>query len=311
MRERSAYMGAEIYLHFAKPQINFKHMKVFLLVLSLSFLFLYSCHSPMDLSNVQAEATLAPVDLKPAYDLQGLRIDVLRQFQDDGCGGTEAVAYHPMGFDLGNGLFMDLNNNLSLLPQDLLNIEEDENYQIKRIPTSRGFQRVTIKEQREGQVCDTRQYNSGSEWRRCREVNKTEDVIEITRRGTFCYRIKEENGGLKYSTRRNGGRWTSMEPTGGNSYLVTRGVRKIDYSREGQQINLGRRYMMRRNPDGKKLELYFVRKWQIRRLYTIEKSGDGIYAYNDQRFGRKVEVQPNKLVVYRNNLPQYDLEVIK
>ena len=27
MRERSAYMGAEIYLHFAKPQINFKHMK--------------------------------------------------------------------------------------------------------------------------------------------------------------------------------------------------------------------------------------------------------------------------------------------
>ena len=27
MRERSAYMGAEIYLHFAQPQINFKHMK--------------------------------------------------------------------------------------------------------------------------------------------------------------------------------------------------------------------------------------------------------------------------------------------
>ena len=27
MRERSAYMGAEIYLHFAKPQISFKHMK--------------------------------------------------------------------------------------------------------------------------------------------------------------------------------------------------------------------------------------------------------------------------------------------
>ena len=27
MRERSAYMGAEIYLHVAKPQINFKHMK--------------------------------------------------------------------------------------------------------------------------------------------------------------------------------------------------------------------------------------------------------------------------------------------
>ena len=27
MRERSAYMGAEIFLHFAKPQKNFKHMK--------------------------------------------------------------------------------------------------------------------------------------------------------------------------------------------------------------------------------------------------------------------------------------------
>ena len=27
MREQSGYMGAAIYLHFAQPQINFKHMK--------------------------------------------------------------------------------------------------------------------------------------------------------------------------------------------------------------------------------------------------------------------------------------------
>ncbi len=27
MGERSGYMGAEIYLHYAKPQKNFKHIK--------------------------------------------------------------------------------------------------------------------------------------------------------------------------------------------------------------------------------------------------------------------------------------------
>ena len=48
MRERSAYMGAEIYLHFAKPQINFKHMKLPILIAGcclLSSFFLLSTHT--------------------------------------------------------------------------------------------------------------------------------------------------------------------------------------------------------------------------------------------------------------------------
>ena len=46
MRERSAYMSAEIYLHFAKPQINFKHMKTLTTIFFL--LILHSCSKPTE-----------------------------------------------------------------------------------------------------------------------------------------------------------------------------------------------------------------------------------------------------------------------
>ena len=47
MREQSAYMGAVIYLHFAQPQINFKHMKypIFFALVLTSFM-ISSCGTP-------------------------------------------------------------------------------------------------------------------------------------------------------------------------------------------------------------------------------------------------------------------------
>ena len=65
MRERSAYMGAEIYLHFAKPQINFKHMKTKYLLVSLLLAF---CGSISAQINIKLAALLIPEELTENAD---------------------------------------------------------------------------------------------------------------------------------------------------------------------------------------------------------------------------------------------------
>ena len=53
MREQSGYMDAEIYLHFAQPQINFKNMKYLFFICSILFCFACGRNEP------SAEAQMA------------------------------------------------------------------------------------------------------------------------------------------------------------------------------------------------------------------------------------------------------------
>lgn len=60
-----------------------------------------------------------PLVLIPDYDICNIRIDLIRQTNkeqvNDSATEAEKIPYHPVGFYLGNGLFLDLNDNLSLL----------------------------------------------------------------------------------------------------------------------------------------------------------------------------------------------------
>lgn len=57
-------------------------------------------------------------NLQPAHDPYHLRFDIIRQSEVsnilDSVKNEEPLPYHPLGFDLGNSLFFDLNGNLSL-----------------------------------------------------------------------------------------------------------------------------------------------------------------------------------------------------
>ena len=92
-----------------------------ILLLTLPFLLLLSCN-PLDLSTLDQDIKFEELDLKVSYELEDLRFDVIRQQTSDatsdvGDTDTEDVPYHPFGFDLGNGLFYDLNGNLGFKHQ--------------------------------------------------------------------------------------------------------------------------------------------------------------------------------------------------
>ena len=75
-----------------------------------------------------------PVELKPGYEINNLRIDLIRRNYtenvNDSVTETKDSPYHPFGFDLGNGLFYDMNENLCLKLDYLLGYSADKDFEI-------------------------------------------------------------------------------------------------------------------------------------------------------------------------------------
>lgn len=79
-----------------------------------------------------------PLDLKMGTELLNLREDIYRETTSvestsiTAVNGTERVdvSYHPMGFHICKGVFLDIHENLSVNIADLFDIDEKQNYQI-------------------------------------------------------------------------------------------------------------------------------------------------------------------------------------
>jgi hypothetical protein len=73
-------------------------------------------------------------ELYPDYDFFDLRIDIIRQIQSTYYGenltSTEFTPYHPIGFNLGNGIFYDWNRNFSISVLELLNIDKNQDFTV-------------------------------------------------------------------------------------------------------------------------------------------------------------------------------------
>ena len=76
------------------------------------------------------------LELNMASEPSNLRIDVIRQYTttyvDETTSYEETVAYHPLGLNLGHGLFYDMNGNLSFRIDQLLNFSPGEPFEIRK-----------------------------------------------------------------------------------------------------------------------------------------------------------------------------------
>ncbi|MCL3779767.1 hypothetical protein EMN47_05115 [Prolixibacteraceae bacterium JC049] len=108
------------------------HTKYFSFKMTFFFIFVCSCTQitiiPLD---PVATSKFHDLTLTPCYEVNDLRLDINRQkkwhLNED---EKENKEYHELGFDLGNGLFFDLNMNLSFRLDKLLPIPND-NYTVK------------------------------------------------------------------------------------------------------------------------------------------------------------------------------------
>jgi len=107
-------------------------MKNFALVL---FLFLMTSYTTINKTSNEntPKKDFKNLVLIPDYELYNIRIDIIRQTEiNPSTNETENKPYYPIGFYLGNGIFVDLNDNVSFLVPKLLHIKNSENFTLEQ-----------------------------------------------------------------------------------------------------------------------------------------------------------------------------------
>lgn len=294
------------------PRINIKLMKTGLLLtavcLFLSFAFPFSEEPPA----ADRSRAFSQLDLQIAHELEELRIDIRRETDSstdpDGNSTTEDRDYHPLGFDLGNGLFYDLNGNLALRLKHLFALDEEDSYSVKRIRRVEQDRGVEINTINTREICREWRGFLGIDRTRCLDVYDEAGRIQVTRNGRFCYQIVEEEDVVKYSRNRKGRRGRSLAREG-ERIFVEQNRRKDEYKQEGDEVRLARDLMVRKNAKGDKIEIYRIRRYRAPRLiHALERKGNELLIKNRRRLVNRIELQPDKITVYGRRRAQYAYE---
>ena len=290
------------------------------LLLSLA-LWTFGC-STINIHSVREhqQQSFNPLQLSPAFEHNSLRIDVIRQVTltydyygyyydeyDYGYIEEEDVPYHPMGFDLGNGLFYDMSGNFSLRIDNLLDFDPEREFTINKLirPSRRG---------------NSEQFSF---------VNNSLAITKPSRtRGNFQYRISEQNDTLIYS-RKGKRRYATTKSQEGITYqFKNRRPERISSNRKGgfvykkrnreqpirlfdDRIWIGNQYVVWQSEDRKFIFVNSEKRHRKnkRPLLTIKKSDKLLLAYDQNRKGIRVELGQNSIYVEGTGLKptQYSL----
>ncbi|MBX2876851.1 MAG: hypothetical protein KTR30_32335 [Saprospiraceae bacterium] len=277
--------------------------KVLLLIPSLLFLAFHPNTDSEKLSEREA-STFQQLALNPAYELEELRIDIIRREETtadgDGNSSTEKVDYHPLGFDLGNGLFYDLNGNLALRLKHLFDLDDQNEFTVKRIGNvqqNRGIEKRKVSERA---ICREWRGVLGNDRSQCLDVFEEDGSLKVTRNGRFCYQIVEAEGEVKYSRNRNGGRWTRLLEEGEQTFVEQIRERRRDvYKQEDGEVRLGRDILLKVAESGKKIEIYRLRRQlEPRLIFTLQHKGEEIVLRDRRRLVRRIALEGDKVTVY-------------
>lgn len=273
-------------------------------MLSLLFLAFYP---PADSENLSKKktSTFQQLELNVAYELEELRVDLIRQEETtsdgDGNSTTEDVDYHPLGFDLGNGLFYDLNGNLALRLKHLFDLDGQEEFSLKRIERVQQNKGIELRKVSERAICREWRGVLGNDRSQCLDVYDQDGVVQVSRNGRFCYQIVEEEGEVKYSRRRNGGRWTRLLEDGEQTFVEQiRNRRRDIYTQENGEVRLGRDILLKVTDAGSKIEIYRIRRYDLepRLIFTLARKGEELVLKDRRRIVRRVKMESDKVTVF-------------
>ncbi len=243
-----------------------------------------------------------PLELHPHIETTELRIDLVRQTEEyqvnDTTKENRDTPYHPLGFDLGNGLFYDLSGNLSFRLDELLGITNRDCYSVKEI--SRRNQK---KADRIYSFCDNELSVSYPPGRRQHELNhlvfngKTTSVMYRSR---FLYAVDFNDRTTVYRGKKR--KWDTLHKSGENHYYRRKGWWRENFVLEGNRLDLNRDYILERTDKNRKIRILKPALFATRTVLTIEKNADNLYIYDRGYSGKKIEFTGSGLIVFRNRI---------
>lgn len=241
--------------------------------------------------------TFQPIVLIPDYDVYNLRIDIIRQTEEerinDSTKQTKDVPYHPVGFYLGNGLFIDLNDNISLLVPRLFNIHDHGNFIIVWSDDRQIFKSSVTYEKSDAAF--TTQYEG-----LFRTTTKTEiyhnDSMVLLNEGIFS-RSKILTSDTTFIYQSGLYKKTIYKDDEGYFYKTLTG--KESYKKINDEIYIKSRYIIRNNGDRIDIISRGLLTKEIPR-YSIIKTGDRIFIYDPYYSGLEIRLSGNDMDVLRN-----------
>ncbi len=279
---------------------NHEAMKIKLLP-AILLLLTTSC-ATLDMTGLQqgSREPFEALRLNPSLEATELRIDIIRNQEsyqvNDSVEETINTPYHPVGFDLGNGMFFDLEGNLSFRLEDLLQLRGKPCYSLSQ--TSRKKQR------RADQIftfCNgelTVKYPPGHREHDVLRMEFRGNSTEIFYRNHLTYGVDFYEDKIVYRGKRR--KWDTMHKSDDQHYYRKRLFWREDYQLKNDRLYLGRNLIIGLDDQNRKIRVMRQGLFSTRTMLTIEKSGNHLYLIEKRNRGKRIEFTESGLKVYQN-----------
>jgi hypothetical protein len=251
----------------------------------------------------------APLRIEPTVEPNDLRVDVIRQTEQQWVGNTMQtvdVPNDPLGLHLGNGLFYDLNENFSLRLDYLLDFANEDAFELKKMTTQRIGSGFTVYALANDTLTISRP--PGKKTRYQYHRFGPEDSTSFMRKSNLKYAIVQLDSGL---VQRNKRRVTEgIYQLDDKNFYLQRRRKKIEYRLADDHLYLRDHYIVALTDQNRTLGIYRPTRRGKKLIRTIERSKNKLFVYNTRFTGHKLEFSNRSLLVFRNKtlVTQYDLE---
>ncbi|MFM9950774.1 MAG: hypothetical protein ACKV1O_22745 [Saprospiraceae bacterium] len=296
-----------------KPFNRFIHSEstagIFLIVCSMAALS--GCATPFSLTEIN---NVQKVEFEPLYiqndlELYDLRIDIIRQAYDESTSDTTSetrnMPYHPAGFNLGNGLFYDLNGNLSLRIDKLLEINPEANFRLEKAYAGQEGRSEIYS--RVNDTFSTETLRSGRIYNKL-SISRFEDSISVSKSSRYRYSVKKDDSTMVYTIKN---RVIDKIHKKKENYYQNHRRRVEEFVMTGNEIVLNQKYKIFLDQSKSVLKILRIGKKSDTVLYEIIKDNEMLLVYNSSYFGKRIALDDRKLTLYVNNSHGHEYKLIE
>ncbi len=266
------------------------------------FIFILSSCATLDIAEIQNlnKITFDTLTLKPASEVNDFRFDIIRQTYEkqvnDSTKETKNTPYKTLGFDLGNGLFYDLNKNLCLRTDYLMGINPHKDYEFEII--NRPIKNKNIKKY--SFQNDTLSYSYPPKEKVYYNYHcyGTPDSMAYHYKRRFKYAIVRTDSSISYNSKRR--KWDEIKKVNDTLYYINKRRWKREFTIHKNEIKLEREFIIQLSDDHKTLKILRQGARKNWEAYTLVKSTNKLFIYNKKYSGYIFEIKGETLNLYNN-----------
>jgi hypothetical protein len=241
-----------------------------------------------------------PIGLTPSYEPFNLRFDIIRQTKtketSDSTETTTESSYHPIGFDLGNGLFFDINENIGIRLDHLLNFSPYSDFELTRYDRPKRNRDATQYATRNQSFYIS---HPPRRWESFQfKFDTHPDGVTVSGKRRFRYALIETEKAMKYAGKRRT-LDAIYKMDNGRYYLNSKWIGR-KFKQEGNKLIFAKKYIIEQSDDLKTIYIRNYGSWRHRPIYTITNSNNVIFIYDRNFSGYKLIKTSNALLVYKD-----------